>query len=119
MEIQLVTQMRTYGPYVHTLNKGGLNEIVTTSKLRGTEASNYMANDRRAVRAYVGTFEYQKKNKNWSGRKSIHIEFLTFVPPRSGLPPGAAEWGEELLIEGYLPIQILRVVNGEGENVNV
>lgn len=113
-----MTQARTYGPYVHTLNKGGLKEIVTTGRLRGTEASNNLANDRRAVRAYVGTFEQQKKNKNWSGRQSVHIEFVTSVPPRSGLSPGYAEWDDSLLVAGYLPIEILRVVNGEGEKVS-
>jgi hypothetical protein len=112
-----MAENRTYGPYVHTLNRGGLREILTTGKLRGSEASNYMANDRKAVRAYVGTFEYQKKNKNWSGRQSVHIEFLSFVPPRSGLAPGYAEWDGDLLTEGHLPIKILRVLNGEGEPV--
>jgi hypothetical protein len=108
-----------YGPFVHTLNKGGLKEIVTTEKLRGTQASNHLANDSKAVRAYVGTFEHQKKNKNWSGRLSTHIEFLSFVPPRSGLPPGYAEWTDESLVEGYLAISIQRVVNGEGEDVKL
>jgi hypothetical protein len=108
---------RTYGPFLHTLNKGGLKEIVTTGKLRGTEASNHLANDNKAVRAYVGTFEHQKKNKNWSGRLSTHIEFLSFVAPRSGLPPGYAEWNDALLTEGHLSIKILRIVNGEGEPI--
>jgi hypothetical protein len=36
---------------------------------------------------------------------------------RTGLPPGYAEWSEDQLIEGHLPIQILRIVNGEGEPV--
>jgi hypothetical protein len=113
----VMIQEKTYGPFVHTLNKGGLKEIVTTAKLRGTQASNHLANDAKAVRAYIGTFEHQKKNKNWAGRLSIHIEFLTCLPPRSGLPPGYAEWTEESLIEGYLAISIQRVVNGEGESV--
>ena len=113
-----MTESRTYGPFVHTLNRGGLKEIVTAGKLRGAEAGNYLSNDRKAVRAYVGTFEHQKRNKNWSGRTSTHIEFLTFLPPRSGLPPGYAEWSEELLVGGYLPIKILRVLNGEGETVD-
>ena len=120
--LQPVTRMdmnRTYGPFVHTLNKGGLKEIITAEKLRGAEAANYMANDVKAVRAYAGTFELQKKNKNWSGRNHIHIEFLTFTPPRSGLPPGYAEWCGEQLIEDHLSIKILRVVNGEGESVLV
>mgnify|MGYP000849042494 CR=1 FL=1 len=108
--------MRTYGPFVHTLNKGGLNAIRTGSKLRGTNASNHMANDSIAVRAYIGTFEHQKKNKNWHGRESVHIEFTTEIPPRSGLPPGYAEWTDGL-IEGHLPIKITRVLNGEGESV--
>ncbi|MEO6276749.1 hypothetical protein [Roseateles sp.] len=107
----------TFGPFVHTLNKGGLKEIVITGKLRGAAASNHLANDHKAVRAYVGTFEHQKKNKNWHGRVSIHIEFLSFVAPCGALPPGYAEWGEELLTEGHLPIKLLRVVNGEGESV--
>jgi hypothetical protein len=108
---------RTLGPFVHTLNKGGLKEIVTSGKLRGAPAANHMANDRKAVRAYVGSFEEQKKNKNWSGRISVHIEFMTSVPPRPQLPPGYAEWTEDQLSEGFLPIRILRVLNGEGEAV--
>ncbi|MCB1887832.1 MAG: hypothetical protein KDH20_09520 [Rhodocyclaceae bacterium] len=114
-----MTDGKKYGPFVHKLNKGGLHAIVTTGKLRGAEGSNYFSNDRAAVRAYVGTFEYQKKNKNWSGRTSIFIEFMTTVPLRSGLGPGHAEWSGDELIEGYLPIQILRVLNGEGEAVPV
>lgn len=108
---------RTYGPFVHTLNKGGLKQICISSSLKGTAASNHLANDRLAVRAYIGSFELQKKNKNWSGRQSTHIEFLSFTPPRPNLPPGYAEWDESQLQEGYLPIQILRVVNGEGEAI--
>jgi hypothetical protein len=108
---------KTYGPYVHGLNKGGLNEIMTSSKLRGTLPSNHVASDRPAVRAYVGSFELQRKNKNWSGRDKTFIEFTTRLPPRAGLPPGYAEWSDEQLIEGHLPIRILRVVNGEGEPV--
>jgi hypothetical protein len=108
---------RTYGPFVHTLNRGGLKEIVTTGKLRGAEASNHLTNDVKAVRAYVGTFEFQKKNKNWSGRLKTHIEFLTFTPPRDGLPPGYAEWSGEQLINDHLPIKVLRVLNSEGEPV--
>jgi hypothetical protein len=103
----------TYGPYVHTLNKGGLVEIRITSRLRGSTASNNMANDSIAVRAYVGTFEHQQKNKNWSGKVSVHIEFLTSIPPRAGLNPGFAEWTDGL-IAGYLPIQITRIVHGDG-----
>lgn len=108
--------MQDYGPFVHTLNKGGLKEIRTTGKLRAAAASNNMANDRPAVRAYVGTFEYQRKNKNWHDRQSVHIEFTTTIPPRSGLPPGYAEW-TDTLIEGHLPIKINRVLNGAGEEV--
>ena len=104
--------MKVYGPFVHTLNKGGLQEIRTSSRLRGSAASNHMANDSIAVRAYVGSFEYQRKNKNWHG-KTIHIEFLTALPPRSGLPPGYAEWTDNL-IDGHLPIQITRVMLGDG-----
>jgi hypothetical protein len=114
-----MTSERTYGPFVHGLNKGGLKEIITSSKLRGANAENYMANDHPAVRAYPGTFEYQKKNKNWSGRKNIFIEFLTYIPLRSGLGPGQAEWRDGELVEGYLRIKILRVVNGEGEPVSI
>ena len=102
-----------YGPYIHTLNKGGLAEIRATSRLRATAASNNMASDRIAVRAYVGTFEYQQRNKRWSGKQTIHIEFLTSVPPRSGLPPGSAEWTDGL-VGGYLPIIITRVLHGDG-----
>lgn len=109
---------RTYGPFVHTLNKGGLKQIVVGQKLRGVVASNHMANDSAAVRAYVGTFEYQKKNKNWHGRVSVHLEFLTMIAPRNGLPPGYAEWSENELQDGYLPVEIIRVLNGEGEVVN-
>ncbi len=112
-----MSEQRTYGPFVHTLNKGGLREIVTTGKLRGTTASNHLANDSKAVRAYVGTFKHQKRNKNWSGRTSVHIEFLSYAPPRPNLPPGYAEWSDDQLIQGHLPISIVRVVNGEGESL--
>ena len=108
---------RLYGPYVHTLNKGGLKQIALAQKLRGATASNHMANDHAAVRAYVGTFEHQRKNKNWSSRESIHLEFMTTIAPRSDLPPGYAEWGEAELQQGYLPIQLTRVLNGAGELV--
>ncbi|MEJ8854150.1 hypothetical protein WKW79_06205 [Variovorax robiniae] len=112
-----MTDPRTFGPFVHTLNKGGLREIVTSGKLRGTPASNHLANDHLAVRAYAGSFEHQKRNKNWSGRISRHIEFVSHVAPRPGLPPGYAEWTDEQLIDGHLRIQILRVLDGEGSIV--
>ena len=112
-----MTKSRIFGPFVHTLNKGGLNEIRTSGKLRGTAASNHLANDSLAVRAYTGSFEHQKKNKNWHGRASVHIEFTTAFVPRPGLPPGYAEWASDELIDGYLPITITRVVNGEGEAI--
>ena len=109
---------RTYGPYVHGLNKGGLREIRATQKLRATCPANYMASDRPAVRAYVGTFEFLKKRMNWSGRDHTFIEFMTKIPSRSDLPPMHAEWTENQLVDGHLAIQILRVVNGEGEAVD-
>jgi hypothetical protein len=104
----------THGPYVHGLNKGGLSEIWRSQKLRATSAGNHMANDRLAVRAYVGTFEHQKRNKNWSGADKTFVEFLTFTAPRSGLPPGYAEWTEGQLDGGYLRVKILRVLDGNG-----
>jgi hypothetical protein len=76
-----MSNVKTYGPFVHTLNRGGLREILVTSKLRGSVASNHLANDSAAVRAYVGSFEYQQRNKNWHGHQSTHIEFLSFIPP--------------------------------------
>src|SRR5882672_7592460 len=98
----------TVGPFVHGLNKGGLFEIARTRQLRGTEASNNMASDRLAVRAYVGSFEHQKRIKNWSDPSKTLIEFVTQIAPRTGLPPGYAEWGEDQLVHGYLPITITR-----------
>jgi len=72
-----------------------------------------MANDSIAVRAYAGTFEHHQRNKNWSGKLSVHIEFLTSIPPRSGLPPGFAEWTDGL-VDGHLPIHITRILHGDG-----
>lgn len=106
---------REYGPFVHTLNKGGLRLIITSGKLKGTQPANHLASDRLAVRAYAGSFEHQRKNKNWKGKTSIHIEFMTPIPVDADLPPGWAMWSEDRLIEGYLPIRILRVVNGDGD----
>lgn len=108
-----------HGPYVHGLNKGGLKQIISQSKLLGTSASNHMANDHPAVRAYEGTFEFHKKNKNWHGRDRVIIEFMTRQPSRGGMPPGAAEWTAGQLNNNYLDIKILRVLNGEGEQVRV
>ena len=108
---------QTFGPFVHGLNKGGLFEIARTGGLRGAPASNNMASDSLAVRAYVGDFAYQKRNKNWSGADKSFIEFVTRVPPRSGLPPGYAEWAEEQLTDGFLTIQVLRVIDGNGNSI--
>ena len=108
-----------HGPFVHTLNKGGLQEIVTSGRLRATEPANHLASDRLAVRAHTGSFEHQKKNKNWHGRLSVHIEFMTPVPPDADPPPGWATWSDDRLLEGQLPIHILRVVNGDGELISV
>jgi hypothetical protein len=105
------------GPYVHGLNKGGLSEIRSTQRLRATRPANTVASDRPAVRARPGTFEHVKKVMHWSGRDRTFIEFMTRVPPRPQLPPMFAEWDDDQLIDGHLPIFILRVVNGEGEPV--
>jgi hypothetical protein len=113
----MATEDWIYGPFVHGLNKGGLDAILVTSKLKGTGASNHMASDLIAVRAYVGDFEYQRRNKNWHGREKIFIEFMTRVPPRTGLPPGYAEWSDAELVDGFLPVHVLRVLNGEGESL--
>lgn len=110
---------REHGPFVHTLNKGGLQQIVASGMLRGTAPANHLASDRLAVRAYTGSFEHQKKNKNWSGRLSVHVEFMTPVPPDTDLPPGWAIWSDDRLLDGHLPIRILRVLNGDGEPVSV
>lgn len=106
-----------FGPFVHILNKGGLHSIVQSASFRGTVASNNMANDDPAVRAYVGSFEHQQRNKNWSSASMTVIEFLTFTPPRPGCSPGYAEWRGEQLIDGHLAVRILRVLNGRGEPV--
>jgi hypothetical protein len=103
-----------FGPFVHGLNKGGLTEIVRTSRLRGVAASNHMANDRPAVRAYVGSFDHQRRVKRWSGADKTFIEFYTHVPPRPQLPPGYAEWTEEGLTDGHLLIRISRILDGDG-----
>jgi hypothetical protein len=76
-----------------------------------------MASDRVAVRAHSGPFEFLKKKLNWSGRDRTFIEFVTSVAPRGDLPPGYAEWSENELTNGHLAIQIMRVVNGDGEAV--
>jgi hypothetical protein len=110
----MITSARISGPFVHCLNKGGLEDIVRTRKLRGTVASNSMANDRPAVRAYTGTFEHQKRNKNWNGPQMTVIEFYTSTPPRPNLSPGYAEWTEEGLVDGHLSIQISKIVDGNG-----
>ena len=107
-----------YGPYVHGLNKGGLREIILSSKLRGAAASNHMAHDRIAVRAYEGAFEYHQQNKRWSGRDKIYIEFFTMLPPRTGTPPREAEWTGPQLINDHLDVKISRVVYGSGEQVD-
>ncbi|MEX1188760.1 MAG: hypothetical protein WED33_05835 [Bacteroidia bacterium] len=106
-----------YGPYVHGLNKGGLPEIIISSKLRGAAASNHMSNNNPAVRAYEGSFEFHKKNKRWQGKHKIYIEFLTKQPSRSGMPPGGAEWTGSQLTNNHLEIKILRVINGDGEEL--
>lgn len=110
-----VAHAHEHGPFVHTLNKGGLTEIVSSRRLRGTAPANHLASDRAAVRAYTGSFEHQKRNKNWSGKISVHIEFMTAIAPDADLPPGWAVWSDDRLIDGYLPIRILRVVNGDGD----
>jgi len=96
-----------------------LKEITLIQKLRGATASNHMSNDNSAVRAYVGTFEQQKANKLWHGRDKTFIEFYTRKPHRSGLTPGYAEWCDEQLSDNHLTIKIKKVVNGEGEVIDV
>ena len=106
------------GPFVHGLNKGGLSEIVRTSSLRGVAASNHMANDRPAVRAHIGTFEFQRQNKRWSGADKTFIEFYTDVGHRPNCPPGYAEWIDDALENGYLRIRISRIVDGDGKVIS-
>lgn len=107
----------TFGPFVHGLNKGGLSEIVRTSSLRGVGASNHMANDTPAVRAYVGSFEHQRQNKRWSGANKTFIEFSADLRPRPNLPSGYAEWTGDALANGHLRIHISRIVDGDGKEI--
>lgn len=102
-----------YGPYVHQLNKGGLKEIVTSGKLRGTEASNNSGGIGLAVRASVGSVDYQLRNLGWKrDPEKVLIEFYADVePPRH---PAFAIWSEDQLSDGHLPIKISRVARGDG-----
>ena len=100
-----------HGPFVHGLNKGGLEEIRKTSSLISTQGREGRGV---AVRALFGSFEYQRKNKRWDDPQRIYIEFYTDQPPYKG-DPIIAQWH---LPEGaFLKIYISGVFNGAGDIV--
>lgn len=97
----------TYGPFMHTLSKGGLDEIIRTGELRSSTARS-VAGGGDAVRAHVGSPQLP-----WKGDVPA-IEFMTYDKPRVAKYMGgdAAYWD---LPEGdYLKIKIKRVVYPDG-----
>lgn len=102
-----------YGPYVHQLNKGGLKEIITSGKLKGTEASNNTGGLGLATRASKGSVEHQLRNPGWVRYpERIWIEFYTDIEPDQH--PAWAIWHEDKMTDGHLPIKISRIVRGDG-----
>jgi hypothetical protein len=100
-----------YGPFVHGLNKGGLEDIRGNQRLLSSPARG-IAGGANAVRAYYGSFEKRQKNKNWHNPSKVYIEFMTFLPPYQH-DPIMARW---FMNEGeYLPIRITGIFYGSGK----
>jgi len=104
----------SYGPYVHKLNRGGLEDIVSNSRLVSTEAAG-SAGGSAKVRAHVGDFKTLKEQLKLSGEDTF-IEFTTETAPDTGLPPGWAYWSMDAGL--YLSISINGVYNGNGEVID-
>jgi hypothetical protein len=107
-----------FGPFVHGLNKGGLTDILGHQRLLSTEARG-VAGGAAAVRAIKGLWEDLAKRNNWLHRpdpNQIYIEFMTYDSPRNDGHPAEARWD---VPEGqYLPIKVLRVIDGTGKVVH-
>lgn len=113
----------SFGPYVHAINKGGLDEIIRTQQLVSTTARG-IAGGGDAVRAHVGSFKAVADRLGWSRKFSQsangstdgkYIEFTTERPPRSGMPPFSAQWPMEA--GEYLKIRITGVFDEFGHRV--
>ncbi len=105
-----------HGPFVHGINKGGLNDIIRFQRLVSTEARG-IAGGGTGVRAYEGDFQtlFRRMNSGNSPSGKQFVEFHTFHPPRSRTPPGLANWP---LAEGeYLNVRISGVFEDNGRKV--
>lgn len=103
--------MPIFGPFVHGLNKGGLNEIRTHRQLRASDAAG-IAGGASAVRAHVGLFAYlQRRNRWFANPEKVFIEFTTSVAPEAH--PAIAVW--YMPAGAYLRIAIRATYNGAGQ----
>jgi hypothetical protein len=100
-----------YGPFVHKLNKGGLDAILRDQRLLSTEART-IAGASAEVRAFKGDFETYKRKISGPNRNEADtfIEFMSSIAPRANTPPSWAHF--EVQEGGFLPIKVLAVYNG-------
>ena len=104
-----------YGPFVHGLNKGGLAEIVRTSRLISTEGRH----GGHEIRARVGDFKSLQTKLRWAEggtyQDRIFIQFDTDIAPRTGEAPGSASW--PMPAGNYLHIRIVGIFTGSGRQI--
>jgi hypothetical protein len=101
--------------YWHKLNKGGLEEIMKTQRLKATEAR-ISAGGAMAVRAHVGDFKtHRELNAHWwkSDSPDVHVEFTTEQKPSEH--PAYATWHQP--DGGFLPIKITGVFDSSGRRL--
>jgi hypothetical protein len=108
-----------FGPYVHSLNKGGLEDIVQSKRLLSTEGRY----GDEGVRALRGSFRELYVRNNWGLRPDasrIYVEFATVHAPNRGGPPGISAIVHWSMPAGhYLAIRITGIFDGFGEKVVV
>ncbi|HTZ74007.1 MAG TPA: hypothetical protein VMB47_08805 [Candidatus Aquilonibacter sp.] len=110
-----------FGPFVHKLNKGGLDDIVANGRLLSTTAAG-TAGGGDGVRAHQGSFQDLYRFHGWAVRpdpNEIFIEFKTAHQPLVVGPPHRHSMVRWLLDAGqYLLITITGVYNGCGQRLS-
>jgi len=105
--------MPTFEPFVHGLNKGGLDAIRASRQLRASDAAS-VAGGASAVQAHVGTFaDLQRRNRWFADPEKMFIEFTTTIAP--AVHPAIAAW--YMPEDGCLQIAIRGTHNGAGQSV--
>jgi hypothetical protein len=103
------------GVYLHQLNKGGYEDIITSQRLQSTAAKQSWGGGE-AVRSLPGPMQVSEEmlaSGRWSGGSTV-IEFTTTSPgtPTRYMGEPATYW---YLPEGeYLPIRVIRVFYADG-----